>query len=412
MSDGRSLVFKPASKGTMPEKDEIITTKELTLHMGPQHPSSHGVLHMVLEMQGERILKAEPDIGYLHRGTEKIAENLLYHQFVPYTDRLDYMCAMSNNLAYVQAVEKLMGLEIPERAKYIRVIAAELSRIAGHLLGIGAWAVDLGAMSILLYAVREREIVLDIFEMLCGARMTLTYLRIGGVRYDFTEECKEACRNLINIIPPRIDEYEAILTGNRVWLDRNRNVGVLSADEAIDLGLSGPALRASGVKWDIRKDEPYLVYDRLDFEVATGANGDCYDRYMVRLEEIRQSLRIIGQCVREMPEGPFAVEMQEIVPPPKTDVYRNMENLIHHFKYVSHGFKVPRGEAYSSIESPKGELGVYIVSDGSEKPYRLKLSVPSFMNLQTMDRMCRGGYFADVVAALSSLDPVFGECDK
>lgn len=412
MSDGLSPVFKPASKGTMPEKDEIITTKELTLHMGPQHPSSHGVLHMVLEMQGERILKAEPDIGYLHRGTEKIAENLLYHQFVPYTDRLDYMCAMSNNLAYVQAVEKLMGLEIPERAKYIRVIAAELSRIAGHLLGIGAWAVDLGAMSILLYAVREREIVLDIFEMLCGARMTLTYLRIGGVRYDFTEECKEACRNLINIIPPRIDEYEAILTGNRVWLGRNRNVGVLSADEAIDLGLSGPALRASGVKWDIRKDEPYLVYDRLDFEVATGANGDCYDRYMVRLEEIRQSLRIIGQCVCEMPEGPFAVEMQEIVPPPKTDVYRNMENLIHHFKYVSHGFKVPRGEAYSSIESPKGELGVYIVSDGSEKPYRLKLRVPSFMNLQTMDRMCKGGYFADVVAALSSLDPVFGECDK
>ena len=392
--------------------NDIVTTKEMTLHMGPQHPSSHGVLHLLIDMQGERVLNVEPDIGYLHRGTEKIAENLLYHQFVPYTDRLDYMCAMSNNLAYVQAVEKLMGLEIPERAKYIRVIAAELSRIAGHLLGIGAWAVDLGAMSILLYAVREREIVLDIFEMLCGARMTLTYLRIGGVRYDFTEECKEACRNLINIIPPRIDEYEAILTGNRVWLDRNRNVGVLSADEAIDLGLSGPALRASGVKWDIRKDEPYLVYDRLDFEVATGANGDCYDRYMVRLEEIRQSLRIIGQCVREMPEGPFAVEMQEIVPPPKTDVYRNMENLIHHFKYVSHGFKVPRGEAYSAIESPKGELGVYIVSDGSEKPYRLKLSVPSFMNLQTMDRMCRGGYFADVVAALSSLDPVFGECDK
>ncbi len=396
----------------MPENDDLITTREFTLHMGPQHPSTHGVLHLLLEMQGELILKAEPDIGYLHRGTEKIAENLLYHQFVPYTDRLDYMAAMSNNLAYVMAVEKLMALDIPERAKYIRVIAAELSRIAGHLLAIGAWALDLGAMTILLYAMREREVVLDIFEQLCGARMTLSYLRVGGVRYDFTRECKESVETLLELFPARLDEYDAILTGNRIWLDRNKGVGVLSAQEAIDLGLTGPALRASGVKWDIRKDEPYLIYDRFDFDVPTGENGDCYDRYIVRFAEIRQAMRIIGQALRDMPDGPYAVDMPHIVPPPKPDVYKNMEALIHHFKYVSHGFKVPKGEVYSSIESPKGELGVYIVSDGGEKPWRLKIRAPSFMNLQTINAMSKGRYLADVIAIVSSLDPVFGECDK
>ena len=380
--------------------------------MGPQHPSTHGVLHLILDIQGEKIVCARPDIGYLHRGTEKIAENLLYHQFVPYTDRLDYMAAMSNNLAYVQAVEKILGIEITERAKYIRVTAAELSRIAGHLLAIGAWALDLGAMSILLYAMREREYVLDIFEMLCGSRMTLTYLRVGGVRYDFTDECKDACNKMQELFPSRIDEYETILTGNRIWIQRNKGIGVLTAEEALDLGLSGPALRASGVKWDIRKDEPYLVYDRLDFDVPTGTNGDCFDRYLCRIEEIRQSMRIIKQTVRDMPDGPFNVDIPEIVPPPKPDVYKNMEALIHHFKYVSQGFKVPQGEVYSSIESPKGELGVYIVSDGSEKPFRLKLRVPSFMNLQTVNAMSQGRYLADVIAIVSSLDPVFGECDK
>ncbi|MBI5885970.1 MAG: NADH dehydrogenase (quinone) subunit D [Deltaproteobacteria bacterium] len=396
----------------MTEKNDLIATKEITLHMGPQHPSMHGVLHLILDIQGEKIVHAEPDIGYLHRGTEKIAENLLYHQFVPYTDRLDYMASMSNNLAYVQSVEKLLGIEIPERAKYIRVAAAELSRIAGHLLAIGAWALDLGAMSILLYAMREREYVLDIFEMLCGSRMTLTYLRVGGVRYDFTQECKDACARMIELFPSRIDEYETILTGNRVWIQRNKGIGVLTAEQALDLGLSGPALRASGVKWDIRKDEPYLVYDRLDFDVPTGTNGDCFDRYLCRMEEIRQSMRIIRQAVRDMPDGPFNVDIPEICPPPKPDVYKNMEALIHHFKYVSQGFKAPKGEVYSSIESPKGELGVYIVSDGGEKPFRLKLRSPSFMNLQTVNAMSEGMYLADVIAIISSLDPVFGECDK
>ncbi len=396
----------------MAERENIISTREVTLHMGPQHPSTHGVLHLILDLQGEKVVDIQPDIGYLHRGTEKIAEGLLYHQFVPYTDRLDYMCAMSNNLAYVQAVEKLLGIEITERAKYIRVISAELSRIAGHLLALGSWALDLGAMTILLYAMRDREIVLDIFEQLCGARMTLSYMRVGGVRYDFTDGVKESCERLLELLPGRVAEYEKILIGNRIWIQRNRGVGVISAEDAIALGLSGPALRASGVKWDIRKDEPYLVYDRLDFDIATGANGDCYDRYNVRIEEIKQSMRIIRQALKDMPDGPFNVDMPQIVPPPKPEVYTNMENLIHHFKYVSHGFKVPRGEAYSSIESPKGELGVYIVSDGTERPFRLKLRVPSFMNLQTIKTMCVGGYLADVVAIVSSLDPVFGECDK
>ncbi|OGQ03332.1 MAG: NADH dehydrogenase [Deltaproteobacteria bacterium RBG_19FT_COMBO_58_16] len=396
----------------MPEKQNIIETQEVTLHMGPQHPSTHGVLHLILDIQGEKIVKAEPDIGYLHRGTEKIAENLLYHQFVPYTDRLDYMCAMSNNLAYVQTVEKLLGIEITERAKYIRVITAELSRIAGHLLAMGAWALDLGAMSILLYAMREREVVLDIFEQLCGARMTLSYLRVGGVRYDFTPAVADACRNMLELFPARLDEYEKLLIGNRVWVQRNKGVGVISAEEAIELGLSGPALRASGVKWDIRKDEPYLVYDRLDFDVPTGENCDCFDRYMMRFLEVKQSMRIIKQALRDLPDGPFNVDMPQIVPPPKPAVYNNMENLIHHFKYVSDGFKVPKGEAYCSIEAPKGELGCYIVSDGSEKPFRLKLRVPSFMNLQTINKMSQGMYLADVIAIVSSLDPVFGECDK
>ncbi len=396
----------------MADPEDLVATKKITLHLGPQHPSAHGLLHLIVELQGERVLSVEPDIGYLHRGTEKLAENLLYHQFVPYTDRLDYLCAMSNNLAYVMAVEKLLDIEVTDRSQYIRVVAAELSRIAGHLLCVGAWGLDLGAMTILLYAMREREMVLDIFEMLCGARMTLSYMRVGGVRYDFTDACKVACFELVRIMPKRFDEYEKILTGNRIWLKRNKGVGVITPDQAIDLGLSGPALRASGIKWDIRKNEPYLVYDRFDFKIPVGANGDCFDRYSVRIEEMRQSLRIIEQAVSQMPAGPFNVDDPRIVPPPHDFTYDNMENLIHHFKYVSHGFQVPAGEVYVSIESPKGELGVYIVSDGSEKPYRLKLRTPTFMNLQSINQMAKGGYLADVVAALSSLDPVFGECDK
>jgi NADH-quinone oxidoreductase subunit D len=392
--------------------EEHVVTKSITVSMGPQHPSGHGVLHLILDMQGEMVTSAVPDIGYLHRGTEKIAENLLYSQFVPYTDRLDYFCAMSNNLSYVLAVEKLLDIESPERAQYIRVICAELSRLAGHLGAIGAWAVDLGAMSMLLYAYREREMVLDLFEMLCGARMTHSYLRVGGVRYDMTKEFVARCREFLKILPVKIDEYERLLTGNRIWIKRNKDIGVISGAEAIDFGLTGPNLRGSGIDWDIRKDEPYLVYDRLDFDVPTGTTGDCFDRYMVRIGEMREAIKIIGQCLDALPAGEFNIDDPTIVPPKKYQVYKNMENLIHHFKYVSDGFKAPEGEVYAQVEAPKGELGVYLVGDGTEKPYRLKLRVPSFVNLHALNRLCVGYYFADVIAVLSSLDPVFGECDK
>ena len=396
----------------MSETEKEIVTKEMTLSLGPQHPSAHGVLHLILDLQGEVVVRAEPDIGYLHRGTEKIAENLFYPQFVPYTDRLDYMCGMTNNLAYVSAVEKLLEIEVPDRAAYIRVIASELSRLSGHLVCVGAWSVDIGAMTVLLYAMREREMILDLFELLCGARMTYSYLRVGGVRYDADERFIAKCRDFCKWMPAKIDEYERLLTGNRIWIKRNKGIGVISAEDAMDWGLGGPNLRSTGVDWDMRRDEPYLVYDRLDFEVPLGQNGDCFDRYTLRIEEMRQSLRIITQCLDALPGGPFNVDIPEIVPPPKETLYNNMENLIHHFKYVSDGFKVPAGEVYSAIESPKGELGFYIISDGSEKPVRVKIRVPSFVNLQSVDVMTRGSYLADVVAVISSLDPVFGECDK
>ncbi|MBI5328804.1 MAG: NADH dehydrogenase (quinone) subunit D [Deltaproteobacteria bacterium] len=392
--------------------NQEIATKEITLNMGPQHPSTHGVLHMFLDMKGEKIIKATPDIGYLHRGTEKIAENLLYHQFVPYTDRLEYWSAMGNNLAYVLAVEKLLGIEVTERAKYIRVLVAELSRITGHLTCIGAWALDLGAMTVLLYAFREREMVLDLFEMICGARVTHNYLRIGGVRYDLQPLFKEKCLEFVDLFPKKLDEYEQLLTGNRIWLKRNKGVGVISAEDAISLGLSGPILRSTGVKWDIRKDEPYLIYDRLDFDIPVGENGDCFDRYVLRMQEMRQAARIIKQALEQLPDGKPCIDMPEVVPPPRKNIETNMESLIHHFKLVSHGFKAPKGEVYASIEAPKGELGFYIVSDGSERPFRVKIKAPSFVNLQAIDPMCKDAYLADVVAVVSSLDPVFGEADK
>jgi len=395
------------NKGT-----QDIETREVTLHMGPQHPSTHGVMHLVLHMQGEKVVKADPDIGFLHRGMEKIAENLLYAQFVPYTDRLDYLSSMTNNLAYVMAVEKLLGLEIPERAQYLRVIASELSRISSHLLAVGAWGLDLGAVTMVLYAFREREMVLDLFEMLCGARLTYNYMRIGGVRRDLPPGFVEKCRDFLKIFKTRVDEYEGLLTGNRIWLKRNKGVGIISAEDAINLGLTGPSLRGSGVKWDLRKDQPYLVYDRFDFDIPVGETGDCFDRYMVRVEEMRQAVRIIEQALDQLPDGPVNADVPDVVLPPREEMKTKMEALIHHFKLIAHGFKPPVGEVYAAIEAPKGELGFYIVSDGSEKPYRVKIRSPSFVNLQSIDPMSRGGYFADVVAVISSLDPVFGEVDK
>lgn len=396
----------------MENEQQELMTREVTLNMGPQHPSTHGVMHLILHMQGEKIIKTEMDIGFLHRGMEKIAENLLYPQFVPYTDRLDYLSSMTNNLGYVMAVEKLIGIDIPERGQYVRVIASELSRISSHLLAVGAWGLDLGAITLVLYAFREREMVLDLFEMLCGARLTYNYMKIGGVRADLPAGFKEKCMEFVRLFSKRVDEYEGLLTGNRIWLKRNKGIGVISAEDAINLGLTGPSLRGSGVSWDIRKDVPYLVYDRFDFKVPVGENGDCFDRYMCRVEEMRQAARIVEQALDQLPEGPVNADIPEFVAPSRADISTKMEALIHHFKLISNGFKPPVGEVYVSIEAPKGELGYYVKSDGTEKPFRVKIRAPSFVNLQSVDPMAKGVYFADVVAVISSLDPVFGEVDK
>lgn len=386
--------------------------REMVLNMGPQHPSTHGVLRIVLNLAGERVLNAECVIGYLHRGVEKIAESRNYHSFIPYTDRLDYMAGMSNNLAYVMAVEKLLEVEVPERAQYLRVICAELSRIAGHIVCIGASALDLGALTVLLYGFRDREMILDLFEMLCGSRMTVNYMRVGGVSYDATDMFLQKCREFIDYFPKALAEYEQLLTENRIWLKRTKNVGVISAKDAADLGLGGPNLRASGVNRDLRRDEPYLVYDKLEFRVPLRENGDVFDRYIIRIWEMRESLKIIRQCLDQMPSGPFRKEDSKHCFPPRDKVKTDMESMIHHFKLVMHGLRPPEGEVYFGLESPKGELGFYIVSDGTGKPYRLKVRSPSFINLASLNAMSKGGYVADVVAIIGSLDPVMGETDK
>lgn len=365
----------------------VLETKELLLNMGPQHPSTHGVLRLLLYLEGETIVNSDPIIGYLHRGIEKLAEAKTYTQFIPITDRLDYIAAFPNNLAYVQTVEKLMGLEVPPRAQYIRVILTELNRIASHLVWLGTHALDIGAMTVFLYCFREREMILDLFEMVTGARMTVNFFRFGGVAADFPPEFYSKVKEFISIFPSKIDDYEALLTKNRIWLARTKNVAIISAKDGINLGLSGPSLRGSGVKWDIRKANPYSVYDKLDFEIPTGEIGDVYDRYMVRMEEMRQSTRIVQQALAQMPEGETKGKAPRVIKP-------------------------PGGEAYSCIESPKGELGFYIVSDGSEKPYRVKVRAPSFANLESLPLMLKGGLIADVIAAIGSIDIVLGEVDR
>jgi NADH-quinone oxidoreductase subunit D len=380
--------------------------------MGPQHPSTHGVLRIILQMAGERILNAECIVGYLHRGVEKIAESRSYHNFIPYTDRLDYMAGMSNNLSYVMAVEKLLEIEAPERAQYLRVICAELSRISGHIVAVGAAALDIGAMTVLLYGFRDREMILDLFEMLCGSRMTVNYMRVGGVSADATDMFLTKCRDFVDYFPKALNEYEQLLTNNRIWLKRTKDVGIISAEDAVDLGLGGPNLRASGVNRDLRRDEPYLVYDRMDFRVPLRENGDVFDRYIIRIWEMRASLNIIRQCLDQISPGPVVAQDTKYCFPERDKVKTDMESMIQHFKLVMHGINPPEGEVYFGLESPKGELGFYIVSDGSENPYRLKIRSPSFVNLESLNTMCTGGYVADVIAVIGSLDPVMGETDK
>ncbi len=393
--------------------EDLPNTKEVLLNLGPQHPSTHGVLRLVLEMKAEIVQRVDPHIGYLHRGTEKLMESFTYTQIFPLTDRLDYLCPPSNNLAFALPVEKLLGIEAPERAQYIRVMMAELSRISGHLLIIGALPMDLGAMTTLLYTMREREMVMDLFEMITGARMHTSFCRIGGVREDLPPEHIAKIREFCKIFPNRIRDYERMVAKNRIFLKRTRGIGVITPEDAIDLGLSGPNLRASGVDWDIRRDEPYEIYDRLDFNVIVADAGDCFARWQVRIDEMRESVRMIEQCLDQMPDGPFLVDLPTVAfPVDKAKVHSSMEALIQHFDLSAYGFKVPTGEVYSAIEAPKGELGFYIISDGSPKPFRVKVRAPSFVNLQALFGVSNAKYLADMIAVLGSLDPVMAEVDK
>ena len=386
--------------------------EELLLNMGPQHPSTHGVLRIVLELDGERIVKATPDLGYLHRGVEKLSEGLIYMQIIPHTDRLDYVCSMTNNYAYVRAVEKLLGIEIPERAEYIRTIVAEMQRIIGHLFWLGTQALDIGAMTVFFWTFREREVLLDLFEKLCGARLTLNYYRIGGVDSDFTSDLVTRLKTFLDSFPDHIREYDELLQSNRIWLGRTKNVAVISAEDAINFGLTGPVLRGSGVAYDVRKFEPYGAYNKVEWEVPVGKNGDTYDRYWVRMEEMRQSCRIIRQCLSQMPDGPIVADVPTIIPPPKQKVMRDMESLIHHFIIFTQGFKPPKGETYCATEAPKGELGFFIISDGSPRPYRLKIRAPSFVHMGAFDHMARGYLISDIITIFGTYDIVMGECDR
>ena len=387
-------------------------TTEMLLNMGPQHPSTHGVLRVILELDGERISKAIPDLGYLHRGVEKLAEGLHYTQIIPHTDRLDYVCAMTNNYAYVRAVEKLVGITIPERAEYIRTIIAEMQRIVGHLFWLGTQALDIGAMTVFFWTFREREILLDLFEKLCGARLTLNYYRIGGVDSDLTPEIIEALRSFLKTFPDRIEDYDTLLKQNRIWLARTKGVAVISGEDAVNFGLTGPTLRGSGVAYDIRKLEPYGVYDRVEWEVPVGKDGDTYDRYWIRVEEMRQSSRIIEQCLDQLPEGPIIAEDSKVIPPPKPAVMRDMESLIHHFIIFTQGFKPPKAETYCGTEVPKGELGFFLISDGSPRPYRMKIRSPSFIHMGAFDYMARGYLISDIITIFGTYDIVMGECDR
>jgi NADH-quinone oxidoreductase subunit D len=413
--------------------------KNYTLNFGPQHPAAHGVLRLVLELDGEVVERADPHIGLLHRATEKLAETRTFLQSVPYMDRLDYVSMMCNEHAYVMAIEKLLGIEPPLRAQYIRVMFDEITRILNHLLWIGAHGLDVGAMAVFLYAFREREDLMDVYEAVSGARMHAAYYRPGGVYRDLpdampkyrasklrnaqaTEELNRDRQGSVldfieaftNRFPGYVDEYETLLTDNRIWKQRLVGVGVVDPDRAKALGFTGPMLRGSGVEWDLRKTQPYEVYDLLDFDIPVGRNGDCYDRYLVRVEEMRQSNRIIRQCVewlRNNP-GPVIVDNHKVAPPSRVDMKSNMEELIHHFKLFTEGMHVPEGEAYAAVEHPKGEFGIYLVSDGANKPYRLKIRAPGFAHLQAMDELARGHMLADVTTLMGTLDIVFGEIDR
>jgi NADH-quinone oxidoreductase subunit D len=417
----------------------VAEIRNYTMNFGPQHPAAHGVLRLVLELDGEVIQRADPHIGLLHRATEKLAEHKTYMQALPYMDRLDYVSMMCNEHAYCMAIEKLLGIEVPLRAQYIRVMFDELTRILNHLLWLGAHGLDIGAMTVFLYCFREREDLMDCYEAVSGARMHAAYYRPGGIYRDLPERMplyqessfrsrEDVARlnanrqgsvldfidNFVQRFPKCVDEYETLLTDNRIWKQRTVNIGVVSPERAKALGFTGPMLRGSGIAWDLRKKQPYEVYDRMEFDIPVGVNGDCYDRYLVRVEEMRQSNRIVKQCIdwlRANP-GPVMVDNHKVAPPSRVDMKSNMEELIHHFKLFTEGMHVPPGEAYAAIEHPKGEFGIYLISDGANKPYRLKIRAPGFPHLAAMDEMGRGHMIADAVAIIGTMDIVFGEIDR
>lgn len=385
----------------------------MVLNMGPQHPSTHGVLRVILELDGEIVVKAEPVIGYLHTGIEKTCEAKTYSQAITLTDRIDYLAPLSNNLGYCLAVEKLLGLEVPKRAQYARVLLTELTRISSHLVWVGTHAIDLGAMSVFLYTFREREEIQKIFEFVSGQRMMTSYFRIGGLALEPPTGWLDRVRRFLDVFPSRLDEYEDLLTHNRIWLGRTQGVGILSAADAIAMGASGPMLRGSGVAYDVRKVFPYSSYEEFDFQIQTQTAGDCYARYQVRVAEMRESLKIVRQAMEKIPtEGPIRTEAPGIVPPSREEMKTSIEGLIYHFKIYTEGFAPPPGEVYQAIESPRGELGVFVASDGSAKPYRVKFRTPSFVNLQTLPKLAVGRLIADVVACIGTTDIVLGEVDR
>jgi NADH-quinone oxidoreductase subunit D len=409
------LDLNPNGVNTTTQDPDIlgpIRTETMTLNMGPQHPSTHGVLRLLLELEGETVVDCKAVIGYLHTGIEKNMEVKTYNKALPMTDRMDYLAPMSNNLGFVLAVEKLLDTEVPRRCKYLRVLLAELTRIASHLVWLGTHALDLGAMTVFLYCFREREAIIKIFEKVAGVRMMTSYFRVGGVSREPYPEFLDDCRRFLDAFPSKVDDYEELLTDNPIFRRRVEGVCSISAEKAIALGVTGPLLRASGVDYDIRKKEPYSAYDEFDFDVPLGSAGDVYDRYCVRIAEMRQSHRIAIQALERMPGGPLMADNPKVVPPPKEQLSHDMEALIHHFKIFTEGYHVPAGEVYQAIESPRGELGYYMISDGTPKPYKVKVRAPSFSNLYVLPEMVKGNLFGDVVAALGSIDIVLGEIDR
>ncbi len=394
------------------QKEKEIVKKELTLNMGPHHPSTHGVLRLVLDLQGETVVGVDPRPGYLHRGIEKWMESRTYHQIIPMTDRLEYISCMNNNLGWVVAVEKLGGIAVPERAQFIRTITAELGRLSAHLIWLGSSVIDLGAMTPFFFVSKERELILDLLEMASGARQTVSFARIGGVRNDVPRDFIDKCREFTELFPKRLDDYDTLIRNNRIFLKRTVGIGVMTAEEAINYGLTGATLRGSGVNYDLRKVEPYAAYDKIEFDVPLGKNGDVYDRYLCRMEEMRQSNRIIKQCLDMMPAGPVVCEDARYAVPEKTTVMNSMQSLAHQFVLMSKWVPMPKGEVYVATEGAKGELGFYIVSDGSGRPYRVKIRAPSYVNLSAIPKMVTGHMVSDVVACIGTIDIVLGECDR